>query len=79
MTDNATTTTKPTIVLVHGAFAESSSWNGVINVLVGEDFRVRALANPLRVVKADASNLASALDNIEGEELPRTVRSRCVS
>ena len=37
---------KPTIVLVHGAFAESSSWNPVIDVLVAADHEVVAAANP---------------------------------
>ncbi|TIU22300.1 MAG: alpha/beta hydrolase, partial [Mesorhizobium sp.] len=41
---------KPTIVLVHGAFAESSSWNGVIAELERDGFRTIAAANPLRGV-----------------------------
>ena len=39
---------KPTIVLVHGAFAESSSWNYVIDSLGSEGHPVIAAANPLR-------------------------------
>jgi pimeloyl-ACP methyl ester carboxylesterase len=38
-----------TIVLVHGAFAESAGWDGVIDPLVAEGHRVVAAANPLRV------------------------------
>jgi pimeloyl-ACP methyl ester carboxylesterase len=58
---------KPTIVLVHGAFAESSSWNGVISLLLDDDYRVIAAANPLRGVKSDADYLASILDGVEGD------------
>ena len=57
---------KPTIVLVHGAFAESSSWNGVISRLLAEDFPVLAAAVPLRGVKSDAEYLAGILDAIDG-------------
>ena len=39
---------KPTIVLVHGAFAESASWNAVIDSLTGAGHPVIAAANPLR-------------------------------
>ncbi len=46
---------RPTIVLVHGAFAESASWNGVIKVLEADGYRVVAAANPLRSVKGDGS------------------------
>ena len=37
---------KPTIVLVHGAFAGSSSWDGVISILSGDGYPVIAAANP---------------------------------
>ncbi|MGJ6963794.1 alpha/beta fold hydrolase [Streptosporangium sp. G11] len=58
-------TTVPTIVLVHGAFAESASWNGVIAGLREHDLSVIAAANPLRSLSGDAdvvSGLVSALD-----------------
>lgn len=45
---------KPTIVLVHGAFAESSSWNGVVERLKADGYPVAAVANQLRSVKSDA-------------------------
>lgn len=45
---------KPTIVLVHGAFADSSSWNGVVGILEKDGYNVVAAANPLRGVKRDA-------------------------
>lgn len=58
-------TAKPTIVLVHGAFAESSSWNGVIKILQGKGYTVVAAANPLRSVKGDAQYVASLLASIK--------------
>lgn len=45
---------KPTIVLVHGAFADSSSWNAVIGILEKDGYTVVAAATPLRSVKGDA-------------------------
>jgi pimeloyl-ACP methyl ester carboxylesterase len=57
---------KPTLVLVHGAFAESSSWNRVSAKLLAKGYPVIAIANPLRSVKGDASYLASLLDSIQG-------------
>jgi pimeloyl-ACP methyl ester carboxylesterase len=57
---------KPTIVLVHGAFAESSSWNGVLPKLIAKGYPTVAVANPLRGVKSDADYVASALKNING-------------
>lgn len=57
---------KPTIVLVHGAFAGSASWNGVIRKLQAQHFPVIAAANPLRGVKSDASYVARIVDGIKG-------------
>ena len=56
----ADTTVKPTVVLVHGAFAESASWNGVIEILTDQGFPVVAAANPLRSVKGDADAIAAS-------------------
>lgn len=56
---------KPTVVLVHGAFADSSSWNGVIAILESDGYPVVAVANPLRSVKGDADNVRSLLDTIK--------------
>jgi pimeloyl-ACP methyl ester carboxylesterase len=56
---------KPTIVLVHGAFAESSSWNGVIGILEKDGYTVVAAANPLRGVESDAAYVAQILSGIE--------------
>ena len=57
---------KPTVVLVHGAFAESSSFNGVIGRLLADGFPVVAAANPLRGVAVDSDYLAGILDGIDG-------------
>jgi pimeloyl-ACP methyl ester carboxylesterase len=62
----ATRPTRPTIVLVHGAFAESSSWDGVIDSLLRQGFRVVTAANPLRGVKRDAQDLQALLQSIKG-------------
>ena len=56
----------PTIVLVHGAFADSSSWNGVVNHLRKDGYKTIAVANPLRSVSTDASFVSDILANIEG-------------
>lgn len=55
-----------TIVLVHGAFAESASWDGVIDPLVAEGHRVVAAANPLRGLAADAAAVNDLVRAIEG-------------
>lgn len=57
---------KPTVVLVHGAFADASSWNGVIDVLQRKGYPVIAPANPLRGLQEDAEYLSSVLDSVEG-------------
>jgi pimeloyl-ACP methyl ester carboxylesterase len=57
---------KPTVVLVHGAFAESSSWNDVVRRLQGEGLPVLAIANPLRGLEPDAEYLRSVIDHIDG-------------
>ncbi len=57
---------KPTIVLVHGAFADASSWNGVIKRLQGEGYPVVAPANPLRGLADDAAYVRSVLASVEG-------------
>lgn len=57
---------KPTIVLVHGAFADSSSWNGVADLLLKDGYPVVAIANPLRSVKSDADYVSRVVENIGG-------------
>ena len=59
-------TTLPTVVLVHGAFAESASWNGVIADLQRRGYAVIAVANPLRGLQHDADYLRSVLDSLSG-------------
>jgi pimeloyl-ACP methyl ester carboxylesterase len=54
------------VVLVHGAFADSSSWNGVIKRLHDRGYTVIAAANELRSVKGDAASVRSLLKSIHG-------------
>jgi pimeloyl-ACP methyl ester carboxylesterase len=56
----------PTIVLVHGAFAESASWNRVIDPLVAAGHRVIAAANPLRGLASDAAAVSDVVRAVEG-------------
>jgi pimeloyl-ACP methyl ester carboxylesterase len=60
---------RPTVVLVHGAFADASSWNGVIERLQADGLSVTAPANPLRGIAADSAYLAAVLSQIEGPVL----------
>ncbi|MGW3248223.1 alpha/beta fold hydrolase [Streptomyces sp. NPDC001070] len=57
---------KPTVVLIHGAFADSSSWNGVVERLERRGYTVMAPANPLRGLYNDATYISSVLDSIKG-------------
>lgn len=57
---------RPTIVLVHGDWADGSSWNGVIGRLQRRGFNVVAPPNPLRGPSSDAPYLASFLQTIPG-------------
>ncbi|MFD3372812.1 MULTISPECIES: alpha/beta fold hydrolase [unclassified Streptomyces] len=60
-------TAKPTVVLVHGGFADASaSWNDVIKQLQKEGYPVVAPANPLRGLPTDAPYLASVLKSVKG-------------
>lgn len=56
---------KPTVVLVHGAFADASSWNGVIERLERRGYTVMAPANPLRGLYSDSAYIASVLKTIK--------------
>jgi pimeloyl-ACP methyl ester carboxylesterase len=56
----------PTIVLVHGAFAESASWDRVIRELEDTGHDVIAAANPLRGLAADAQSVTDLVSTIEG-------------
>lgn len=57
---------KPTIVLVHGAWADASSWNPVISRLQQDGYTVAAPPNPLRGVDHDAQTLKNYLATIKG-------------
>ncbi|WP_285115089.1 alpha/beta hydrolase [Leifsonia sp. fls2-241-R2A-40a] len=57
---------KPTVVLVHGAFADSSSWNGVIERLHEQSVRVIAAANPLRGLARDAAYVRDVIAGVGG-------------
>jgi pimeloyl-ACP methyl ester carboxylesterase len=57
---------KPTVVLVHGAFADASGWHAVAARLIRDGFPVIAPANPLRGVTADAAYLARILATLGG-------------
>jgi pimeloyl-ACP methyl ester carboxylesterase len=57
---------EPTVVLVHGAFADASSWSGVITRLRAQGVPLLAPANPLRGIAADSAYLAEVLAQIEG-------------
>jgi pimeloyl-ACP methyl ester carboxylesterase len=69
MSQTPPTATPPTVVLVHGAFADSSSWTGVIERLQTAGVRVTAPANPLRGIAADSAYLAAVFDQIPGPVL----------
>jgi pimeloyl-ACP methyl ester carboxylesterase len=58
--------TKPTVVLVHGAFADASGWSGVISRLQAKGYPVIAPPNPLRGVSADAAYMRHFLSTIKG-------------
>jgi pimeloyl-ACP methyl ester carboxylesterase len=55
---------RPTVVLVHGAFAESASWNDVIRRLQDQGLTVIAAANPIRSVSGDAEFVTSIFEAV---------------
>ena len=57
---------EPTIVLVHGAFADASSWSGVVERVLQGGHHVVAPANPLRGLAADSAYIASYISQIDG-------------
>ncbi|MFE3229793.1 alpha/beta fold hydrolase [Nocardia sp. NPDC059228] len=57
---------KPTVVLVHGAFADGSSWNDVIDKLRKDGYPVVAAANPLRGPSSDATTLRGLISHVNG-------------
>jgi pimeloyl-ACP methyl ester carboxylesterase len=69
MSTNPQDGSRPTVVLVHGAFADASGWNGVIERLQAEGVQVTAPPNPLRGISIDSAYIASFLDQIPGPVL----------
>jgi pimeloyl-ACP methyl ester carboxylesterase len=59
----------PTVVLVHGAFADASGWSSVISELQADGIAALAPANPLRSVSGDAAYIASVVNQIPGPVL----------
>ena len=55
-----------TVVMVHGAWADTSSWDGEVAALEHKGYRARSVANPLRNLTTDASSVASFLQTIDG-------------
>ena len=58
--------TAPTVVLVHGAWADASSWAGEVRLLQRAGVRVRAIANPVENLTTDARYVADFLQTIRG-------------
>jgi pimeloyl-ACP methyl ester carboxylesterase len=58
--------TATTVVLVHGAFADSTSWSGVVPRLQARGLRVVSVANPLRTLRGDAEYLGQLVDSVRG-------------
>src|SRR3954447_21990295 len=59
-------TTKPTVVFVHGAWADTSGWDRSIRALRDQGFPVIGAANPLRELRSDAAYVAALLRSVEG-------------
>jgi pimeloyl-ACP methyl ester carboxylesterase len=57
---------RPTVVLVHGAWADASSWDGVTRALLATGYDVRAIANPLEDLTTDSEYVADFLDSLAG-------------
>jgi pimeloyl-ACP methyl ester carboxylesterase len=69
MSTNPRDGSRPTIVLVHGAFADASGWNSVIERLQADGVQVTAPPNPLRGISIDSAYIASYLEQIPGPVL----------
>jgi pimeloyl-ACP methyl ester carboxylesterase len=63
------TAPKPTVVLVHGAFADSSGFDAVIDRLSRDGYPVRAAPNPLVDLQFDAATVRGFLDSIKGPKI----------
>jgi pimeloyl-ACP methyl ester carboxylesterase len=69
MSTNPQDGSRPTVVLVHGAFADASGWNDVVEQLQADGVQVTAPANPLRGISIDSAYIASLLNQIPGPVL----------
>jgi pimeloyl-ACP methyl ester carboxylesterase len=69
VSENQQNGSQPTVVLVHGAWADGSSWNDVIERLQAEGIQVTAPANPLRSISIDSAHINSLLEQIPGPVL----------
>jgi pimeloyl-ACP methyl ester carboxylesterase len=69
MPDTTSNSGSPTVVLVHGAFADGSSWNGVIERLQDAGIKVTAPPNPLRGISIDSAYIASFIEQVPGPVL----------
>ncbi|MFC4120021.1 alpha/beta hydrolase [Nonomuraea zeae] len=58
--------TKPTVVMVHGAWADTSSWNGEADAVRRAGYVARVIANPLRNLTSDAETVADFLKTVRG-------------
>lgn len=63
---STTTGARPTVVLVHGVFADASGWNAVTTRLLKAGYQVIAPANPLRDLADDSAYVSSVIDTIPG-------------
>ncbi|MFI6642528.1 alpha/beta fold hydrolase [Streptomyces sp. NPDC050504] len=61
--------TKPTVVLVHGAFADASGWSATVDRLRRDGYPVMAVANPLRGLDYDSSYLTGLLKDVAGPKI----------
>ena len=57
---------RPAVVLVHGAWADASSWDGEVEALTRQGYDVRAIANPLENLTSDAASVATFLGSLSG-------------
>src|ERR1700722_3215541 len=69
MTETSPAPSTPTVVLVHGAFADASGWAAVIEQLIAAAVPVGAVVNPLRGINADSAYVASVIRQIPGPVL----------
>ena len=69
MSTNPQDGSRPTVVLLHGAWADGSSWNDVIERLQAQGVHVTAPANPLRGISIDSAYIGSLLEQIPGPVL----------